>query len=155
MKTWIIIIFLSLGFTLNAQEVISDGKLYMVKGKAIFQNGNDITSTLLNHERDKIYKTLKVQTKKVKDAEKARNYLEKAAKKSEKAKKSAEKALKQRKKAENNFNKASYKLKQQQEKYDKLKNKGKLSPKDEAKWLKKLQGYKKTKEKAKHKLQKL
>jgi hypothetical protein len=43
-------------------------------------------------------------------------------------------------------------MEQTQEKYDKLKQRGKLSPKDEEKWLKKIENYKDDAEKARKKL---
>lgn len=153
MRIWMIILFLSLGVAVNAQEVISKGKVYEVKGKAIFQDGVDITSTLLIVERDPIYKALKSQLKDDKNAEKARKKLEKAAKKAEKAQKKAVKELKNKQKAQDKFNKANKKLEQNQNKFEKLKFKGKLSPNDEAKWLKKLEGYRKDLQKATRKIQ--
>lgn len=152
MRIWMIIFFLGLGLSVNAQEVISNGQVYEVKGKAIFQDGADITATLLTDERDQIFKTLKNNLKDVKDVEKARKKLEKAAKNAEKSQKKAEKALKKQQKVQAKFKKATQKLEQNQNKYDKLKNRGKLSPNDEAKWLKKLDGYKKDLEKARKKL---
>lgn len=153
MKTWMIIFFFSIGMTVNAQKVISNGKAYEVKGKAIFKDGVDITSTLLNEERTHIYKALKNQTKEIKDAEKVRRRLEKAAKNSDKAHKKAAKALKKKQKAQDKFSKATQKLKKNQAKFDKLKIRGKLSPNEEAKWLKKLEKNKKDLEKAKRNLQ--
>ncbi len=159
MKIWMIIFFLSLGITANAQEVIKDGKVYEVKGKAIFHEGEDITTMLLSGEKADIFKAHKNLIKETKAAEKAQKKLEKgvkdaekAQKKAEKAQKKAEKALKQKQKAQDNVNKATRKFDQQQEKYQKLKNSGKLSPNDDAKWLKKLNGYKNDLEKSRTKL---
>lgn len=146
------IMLLSLGLAVQAQEVISNGQVYEVKGKAIFQDGVDITSTLQTEEKDKIFKIFNDESKNLKAAEKARKKLEKSAKEAQKAQKKAEKALKKKQKAEDQFKKASKKLKEHQSKFDKLKAKGKLSPNDEAKWLKKLEGYKKDVEKAKRKI---
>lgn len=153
MRIWIIIFFIGLGNIVNAQQVIHNGKVHVVKGKSIFHNDVDITSTLLSHERESIYKTLKNNLKERKDAEKVRKKLEKAAKKAEKAQKKAFKALKKKQKAQDKFYKATKKLEQNQDKYDKLKMRGKLSPNDEAKWFKKLQGLKKDLKKTKNKLQ--
>lgn len=152
MRIWMIIFFLGLGITANAQQVIHEGKIHEVKGKAIFHDGVDITSTLHTDERESIFKNLKNQLKEEKNVEKARKKQEKAVKKAEKAQKKAEKALKQKQKAQDNVNKATRKFDQQQEKYQKLKNSGKLSPNDDAKWLKKLNGYKNDIEKARTKL---
>lgn len=153
MRIWIIILFLSLGTTVSAQEVISKGKVYEVKGKAIFQDDIDITPTLLIEERDHIYKALKNQIKNNKDAEKARKKLVKYTKNAENSQKKSAKALKQKQKAQDEFTKATKKLDQNQAKFEKLKFRGKLSPNDEAKWLKKLEGYKNDLQKATRKLQ--
>lgn len=152
MRIWMIIFFLGLGITANAQEVIKDGKIYEVKGKTIFQDDVDITSTLLSVEKNDIFKSAKQQLKEAKTAEKAQKKLEKAAKKANKAQKMAEKELDKKGKALGKFNKATQKLEQNQIKYDNLKSRGKLSPNDEAKWLKKLEGYRKELEKARRKI---
>lgn len=153
MRIWMIIFFLGLGITVNAQEVISNGQVYEVKGKEIFKDGVDITSTLLTDEKDHIFKTLKNQVKESQNAENARKKLEKTAKNSEKAQNKATKALNQKQKAQDKFTKATKTLEQNQEKFEKLKFRGKLSPNDEAKWLKKLEGYKKDLQKATRNLQ--
>ncbi|MGC1633589.1 MAG: hypothetical protein WA749_15880 [Gelidibacter sp.] len=152
MKIWMIVFFLGLGITVNAQNVIKDGKVYEVKGKSIFHEGEDITLSLLTGEKADILKTHKNLVKEAKAAEKAKKRAEKARKDTEKAKKKAEKALKQKQKAQDQVNKASRKFDQQQDKYQKLKNSGKLSPNDDAKWLKKLNKYKNNLEKARTKL---
>ena len=152
MRIWIIILFLCLGATVNAQEVIKEGKVYEVKGKTVFQDGVDITSSLLSDEKNDLFKSAKQQLRDAKSAEKAQKKLEKAAKKAEKAQKKAEKELKKKEKALSKFNKATKKLEQNQNKYEKLKNRGKLSPNAEAKWLKKLDRYKRDLEKARRKI---
>ncbi|OBX23626.1 hypothetical protein LX77_03741 [Gelidibacter algens] len=153
MKIWIVLFFLSLGAIVNAQEVISNGKAYEVRNKAIFKDGVDITATLEKEEEAHIFKTLNNQLNKAKDAEDVRKKLEKAARKSDKALKKAAKELKSKQKAQDRFNKATKKLEQNQEKYEKLKKRGKLSPQDEVKWLKMLEDYKDDLEKATQKLQ--
>lgn len=152
MKIWMIIFFLGLGITAHSQEVIKDGKVYEVKGKAIFHEGEDITADLLSDEKAEIFKTHKNLVKETKAAEKAQKKLEKAQKKAEKAKKKAEKELKKKEKALTKYNKAVQKLEQNQNKYQNQKNRGRLSPNDEAKWLKKLESYKKSVEKARRKI---
>ncbi|TXE08983.1 hypothetical protein ES711_03345 [Gelidibacter salicanalis] len=141
MKIWIIVLFLSLGSFMNAQQVISNGKVYEVKGKAIFMDGEEITTSLLKTEKDQIFKTLKTQTRDAKRAEKAQKRLEKSHKK-------AQKQLKEKQKAQSRFNKAKKRLDQNKAKYEKLKAAGKLSPNADVKWIKKLDGYTKTLEKA-------
>lgn len=152
MRIWMIIYFLGLGITVNAQQVIHNGKIHEVKGKVIFHEGEDITSSLHTDERESIFKKLKKQLKEDKNAEKAINQRENDIKKAQKSQSKAEKALKQKQKANDKFNMASKKLNQNQDKYQKLKDKGKLSPNDEAKWLKKLEGFKKDVEKSRRKL---
>ncbi|TDU43181.1 hypothetical protein BXY82_0588 [Gelidibacter sediminis] len=148
MKNWIIVLFLCLGTLVSAQEVISNGKVYEVKGKSIFKDGIDITASLESSEKDAIFKTLKNQQKEASRAEAARKKLEKAAKKSEKAQKRAANELKKKQKAQDKFEKAAKRLEQNQEKYERLKMRGKLSPNDDAKWLKKLERYTKDLDKA-------
>lgn len=145
MRIWMIIFFLGLGLSLNAQHVINNGKVYQVKGKSIFHEGNDVTSTLNKENKDNIFKSHKNNSKATKNAEKAK-------KKQDKIHDQTVKDLKNKQKAQDKFNKATKKLDQNQEKYDKLKAKGKLSPNDEAKWQKKLEGYKKDLEKTKKNL---
>lgn len=145
MKNWIVILFLSLGIAVNAQHVIHEGTAYEVKGKSIFSNGADITHTLHKDKKDYIFKTHKNHVK-------ANKKEEKAIKKQDKAQKKAEKELKKKGKALSKFNKASQKMEQNQVKYNKLKERGKLSPNDDVKWLKKLDGLKKNVEKSRKSL---
>lgn len=140
MKNWIFIFFLSLGFALNAQHVIHEGTAYEVKGKSIFSNGADVTNTLHTDKKNTIFKTHKSQVRADKRAEKAR-------KKQEKAQKRAAKDLKKKQKAQDRYLKATKRLEQNQAKYDRLKERGRLSPNAEDKWLKKLDRYKKNVEK--------
>ncbi len=152
MRFWIITFFLGLGIIASAQQVIYEGKVHEVKGKTIFQDDVDITSSLLTDEREAIFNKLKDQLKEDKNVEKAKKQRKKALKKAEKAQKKAEKALKRKQKAQDKFNKATKRLEQNQDKYEKLKGRGKLSPNDEAKWLKKINRYKRNLAKATKKL---
>jgi predicted DNA-binding protein (UPF0278 family) len=155
MKLWIIVVLIGFNMVLNAQEVIKDGKRYEVKKGKIFHEGNDVTSTLSVEDQnnirlrfEKASEDLKMKEKLEKEARKA----EKAQKKAEKKQKQAENALRKREKAQDNYDKAIKKLEQAQSKYEKLKRKGKLSPKEEAKWLEKLDNLSQSSEKAKKKL---
>lgn len=152
MRIWMILFFLALGITANAQTVVKDGKAYEVKGKAIFHEGVDVTADLLSDEKNYIFKTHKDFVKEAKKVEKEKKNLEKDAKKAEKEKKKAEKELKRKKKAVDNLNKKTRKLDQNQDKYNKLKARGDLSPNDDAKWIKKLNGLKNDVEKARRKV---
>ncbi|WP_152604812.1 hypothetical protein [Psychroserpens jangbogonensis] len=77
------------------------------------------------------------------------NVSSKEAKKLEKGKNKAEKA---QKRDQDRLDSATKRLKSSQKKYDRLKRKGKLSPKQEAKWLKKLEGYQEDLKRAKRKV---
>ncbi|MFC4723127.1 hypothetical protein ACFO5O_12395 [Geojedonia litorea] len=155
MKLWIIIALIGFNSVLNAQEVINDGKRYEVKKGKIFHEGTDVTASLSVEERNNIFiqyervsEDLKLKEKLEKEARKA----EKAQNKAEKKQKQAEKALRKREKAQDNYDKAVKKLEQAQNKFEKLKRKGKLSPKEEAKWFEKLDNLTQSSEKAKKKL---
>jgi hypothetical protein len=140
MRIWIFIFFMSLGIIANAQHVVSEGVAYEVKGKSIFKEGIDITHSLDKTQKDRILKTHRTKIRSEKRAERAR-------KKQEKARKKAAKDLKRKQKAQNRYLKATKKLEQNELKYNRLKERGRLSPKDEEKWLKKLDRFKKDVEK--------
>ena len=92
----------------------------------------DRTSCVNSYCTQKDAKKLEKETKKA----------EKLQKEAEKKQKKAEKTLKKQQKSQDRLNKATKKLESSQKKYEKLKRKGKLSPQDETKWAKKLEGYK-------------
>src|SRR5690606_16848565 len=94
MKILMTLLFLGLSFTINAQEVISNGTAYEVKGKAIFKDGVDVTQTLTVEQQKEITSALDKKLKAAKDAEKALKDAEKESKKAEKAQKQAEKSQK-------------------------------------------------------------
>ena len=54
MKLLIIILMMSFGYILNAQEVNFNGNIYTVKGKNILKEGVDVTSTLTIDEKQQI-----------------------------------------------------------------------------------------------------
>jgi len=149
MKYILIILFLGLGFFSTAQEVEKNGKKYVVKKDKIFLEGTDVTSTFsveeqaqLKDEFSRLAKEIKLkkeEEKRLKNAEKDQKKAEKDRKRAESKQKKAEKELKQKEKAQSNYEKATKNYSQAQSKYERLKQKGKLSPKDEAKWLKKLE----------------
>ena len=162
MKYLVLIFVVMFSMTINAQEVQKDGKLYQVKNERIFLEGKDITETLtpenktaILNKASRITEKMKLEEIALKESEKLekeKKKAEKSAKKAEKKQKKAEKALKKQQKAQKRLDKATKKLKSSQKKYDKLKRKGKLSPEDEAKWLKKIAGYREAIEKAKKKI---
>lgn len=177
MKFWIVLLLMSFTAVTQAQQVINNGNTYEVVGKTILKDGADITETLSAAEQkeirdvlkdklkaDKLAEKLKKDAEKVadklekerkkteKNIEKERKRIEKDLKKAEKEKKKAEKALKNRLKAQDKLRKAEGKLIKAEEKYKSLKFKGKLSPNDEAKWLKDIRSLEEKVSKAKRKM---
>lgn len=165
MKYIICLFILFISISVSAQNVERNGKTYEVKNERIFLDGKDVTDTLKAEDKSAILKlsekakteaqALKEYAKAEKEAEKLikeKEKAEKAHKKAVKAQKKAEKELKQQEKAQKRFDKATKDLSKAQKKYDKLKRKGKLSPNDEADWLKKLEKLKSDLDKAKRKL---
>lgn len=151
----------------QAQEVKTNGKTYVVKGETIFENGKDITSALTAEEQTAIKAALVAQQeqeamlkqkekelekkrkkeaqeakkleKEKKQAEKEKKKAEKARKKAEKEKKKAEKALKKKQKAKKKFEQTKSKFEKAKKKHKRMKENGNLSPNDEVKWQKKLE----------------
>ena len=135
----------------HAQKVEYQGKEYKVKKDLIFLDGIDVTPNLTVSEQTAIKDALKRQMD-LEKAEKEQKKAEKKQKQAEKKQKKAEKEVKKREKAQSNLEKAHKKYKKDTEKYEKLKTKGKLSPEDEGKWLKKLEKQKEKIEKAEKKV---
>ena len=162
MRLLAVLLFLGFAISLQAQEVNFNGATYKIKGKTILQEGADVTTTLSAEEQAGVWDAFNKQKalekeraaaeKAIKKAEKEQKKAEKEQKKAEKAQKKAEKELKARQKAQSKFEDANEDYKDGLAKYEKLKEKGKLSPNDEAKWLKKIEGLKEDIEKAKKKL---
>lgn len=173
----VLVLFLGMNLSAQAQEVNYNGITYKLKGKTISQNGADVTASLSVNEQIGIREALR-QQKAIDDqqqkAEKAlildrkrtdkaldeeRKRAEKIVKKAEsdlkdaeKKQKKAEKELKARDKAQSEYEKAGNKYNDAIKKYEKLKRKGKLSPNDEAKWLEKIDNLNKDIDKARRKL---
>ena len=137
--------------TITAQKIEYQGKEYLVKKDNIFYNDEDVTHNLTELEQNAIKNNLKIEIDKEAEIEKK----EKTQKKAEKDLKKAEKELKKRQKTQNNLYKNQDKYNKDLRKYEKLKYKGKLSPENEAKWLKKLAKEKEKLEDSKKKLRKL
>ena len=141
-KIFIAIVSLFMVTLLSAQQIEHEGKEYRVMGEKIFLNGVEVTADLSADEQLVIKNKLKSKIatdKKIKSAEKAQKRAENKQKKAEKKQKQAEKDLKKREKIQQNYKNAQQKYSDAQNKYEKLKNRDKLSPVDEAKWLKKLE----------------
>jgi len=163
MKQLITVLFMAATLFIQAQTVIKDGKTYTIKKEKIFLDGNEVTSTLSEALKTEIIgkaatisEQLKADTKAKKEADqldKANKKAEKALKKAEKARKKAEKALEQNQNAQDKLNRTSAKLQDAKAKYQKKKKKGKLSPNDDSKWLKKIKDLEDDMAKAKKKLE--
>lgn len=139
----------------QAQKVEYNGKEYVVKRNAIFVDRVDVTNTLSAEVQANIKNRLSEQIlaeRNLKNAEKAQKKAEKAQKKAEKAQKKAEKEIKRAENAKKKYENALNKYENAQKKHTKLSSKGKLSPEDEIKWQKKLEGLKSNIEKLKGKL---
>jgi len=173
----VLVLFFGITLSTQAQEVNFNEKIYKVKGKAISQNGADVTASLsvneqigirealrqqkaIDDQQQKAEKALMADRKRAdkaldeerKRAEKVVKKAESDLKNAEKKQKKAEKELKARDKAQSNYEKAGNKYNDAIEKYEKLKRKGKLSPNDEAKWLEKIDNLNKDIDKARRKL---
>lgn len=146
------ILFVSLiliGALACAQEVKINDAIYEVKKDLIFEKGVDVTNSISNAKKLEIFEALekkklemaeaKASNDKLEKVAKAQERAEKQQKKAEKKQKQAEKALERMAKAQANYDKAISKHKAALKKYEKLKNKGKLSPVDEQKWLDKIE----------------
>ena len=152
---YLIILFVGMTVLGNAQNVIAGGVAYEVKGKAIFKDGVNITETLTKEQKEDILTTFQKKEDILKETEKAEKELRKAEKSQRKAvkeMKKAEKELKTRERAQSKFEDANDDYNDAVKKYEKLKKKGKLSPNDEAKWLKKIEDLKEDIKKAKRKI---
>ncbi|XMO88408.1 hypothetical protein AAFN75_08935 [Algibacter sp. AS12] len=162
MKYLLIVLFLGLGFVVNAQDVNFNGEPYEIKKDKIFKAGVDVTETLSEEDKAGVLAAFNSKMAQIKNAEETKKRVEKAEKEQEKAEKEqkqaekkqkkAEKELKKSQKAQSKYDKAAKKHKDALSKYEKLKSKGKLSPVDEEKWLDKIEKYKEASAKAKKKL---
>lgn len=162
MRILLVVLFICLGFVVNAQDVSFNGVKYEIKEDRIFKDSVDVTDTLSVEKQSEIraafdkkmaqIKATEETKKRLEKAEKEQEKAEKEQKRAEKKQKKAEKELKKRKKAQSNFDKSVKKHKDATKKYEKLKKKGKLSPQDEEKWLERINKYKEASAKAKKKL---
>ena len=155
MKLFLSLILLALTLSIQAQDITYNGAVYKVKKDAILKEGADVTSTLSIDDQTNIKNAFAKQIaldKERVEAEKAIKKAEKEQKKAEKKQKQAEKELKAKQKAQSKFEKSGKEYNNAMEKFEKLKKKGKLSPNDEAKWLKKVDDLKEDLEKAKKRL---
>ncbi|MFD0963245.1 hypothetical protein [Pseudofulvibacter geojedonensis] len=138
-----------------SQNVNYNGSLYSVKGKKIYQDKTDVTSSLSEVQQNEITKLYKERIEAIKATEKLKKDQKKNKKAKDKAEKKqnkAEKALKKKEQAQKNLEKITKKYEKEVKKYKKLSEKGKID--DEAKWGKKLKSLKEKIAKAEKKLRK-
>jgi hypothetical protein len=155
MKIIAIVLFFAICFTAKAQEVNYNGTTYKIKGKTILREGADVTTTLSAEDQTGVWNVFnkeKALIKERKVSEKAIKKAERDQKKAEKKQKKAEKELKGKQKAQSKFEKSGKDYNKAVAKYENLKERGKLSTDDEAKWLKKIENLKNNLDKAKKKL---
>lgn len=169
MKLFVVVLFLGFGLSTQAQEIIYGGVTYKVKGQTILKDKVNVTHTLsleeqtgimqalehqkvLKKEQEIAERALKDAEREQKAAEKKMKDAEKAQRAAEKKQKAAEKELKQKQKAQSKYEDASEDYNDAIAKYEKLRDRGKLSPNDEEKWFKKIDGLKEDIEKARRKL---
>ncbi|MCF6296383.1 MAG: hypothetical protein L3J08_00095 [Flavobacteriaceae bacterium] len=158
LKCLVLTFCLFISVLIHAQEIEPKEGQYTIKDDKVFLNDEDVTTSLTTKQLADIKSKLKnevAREEKIEKAKKEAKKAEKKQKKAEKKQKKAEKALKKRQKAESNLAKSQKKYSKSFNKYEKLRDKGKLSPKDEIKWLDKLEGIKKKVEKNKKKLKRL
>lgn len=168
MKILMTLLFLGLSFTIQAQEVISNGTAYDIKGDKIYKRGEKVNESLSDELKTNIRQTLdarlalekEIEAKKEaleaeqKAQEKALKDAENALKKAEQEQKALEKAAEKKEKLREAFIDANSKYKDQKDKYQKLHDAGKLSPNDEEKWAKRLDKLKSKMEEAERELNK-
>lgn len=140
----------------SSQRVITaDGSVYEIKGNKIMNAGADVSETLSDAEKASIKKLVEAQKEADEAAEKLQKELDEKQSRLDKAQKEADKkrealiekqeALKEKleakEEATGDFLKAKKRLADKTKKYQRLKNKDKLSPKDDEKWQEKLKDY--------------
>lgn len=136
----------------SPQTVIQQGVVYTIKGDKILNNGVDVSKTLSSEEKNAIETVLKerlataeaaekkkaAMEAKLKELESVQNKIKAEQKALDKQLKEAQKKREDKQDAREDFLKANEKLKDSEAKYKKLHQEGKLSPKNEEKWAKKL-----------------
>lgn len=160
MKTTFITIFMFIGFFVFGQEIEYKGDNYTVKKGLIYKDGKDVTNELSELDRASIIASFNTEKALIKvseeielaeDNERKLRRAEKEQTRLEKKQKKAERALKRKERAKDAFAKEEKRHKKSVKKYNRLKRKGKLSPKEEADWLEKIEKQKKDMKKAKRK----
>ena len=137
----------------HAQKIDYQGKTYDVKKDRIFLKGKDVSQTLSTTEASAIKDAVKHKAA-LEKLENEKKLVEKKFKALEKQQKKAAVQAKKRAKAEAKLAKHQDKLRKETKKFESLKDRGRLSPVDEKKWLKKLNKYKVRVEKAENKVRK-
>ena len=165
LRVLVLIVICLIGFAVTAQNVSINGKTYQVKETLIFEGETDITEILTAEEKEKIFAAIdakkndlvavKTEAEKSEALEKAKEQskaAEEEKKKAEKAYKKAEKVKQKEAKAKAKYAKMVEQHQNASKRYEKLKAKGKLSPIDEGKWLKKIEKMKAKMAKTKSKI---
>lgn len=167
LSVFVALLLLSCGSTESV--ITEDGKIYEVKGDTFKTNGLDVTDQLTNDEKERI--KIKLQEKidsrealekrqkelksKAEELEKTQKETKKKQEELEELQKEFERKQKEKKEVTANYIKAKKELEKQNEKYERLKEKGKLSPRDETDWKEKLDDLKDELKVAKQKMDNL
>lgn len=169
MKSIFTYLFFFISTVFYAQNISYNGTTYTVKGEKIFNNTEEVTSTLTDIDKEAVFNAHKTELKKLKDIKKADKKLinaqkeeakrvkaqEKKLKAAEKKLKKAKKEAKKRESIQKSLEKAENKLKKETKNYKRLLKKGKLSSEDNIKFQKKINTFKDNVNKMSKKLRKL
>ncbi len=139
----------------SEKVIMDDGTIYKIKSGNFYHNGKDVSEQLTGEEKEAIQNTLNKRLEAQQLAEEKKEALEEEKEKAEEALKEAkekqealeenqellEEKLEAREDAREDVLKAKDRLMSKKQRYEKLKRKGKLSPRDEEKWKKRLAEY--------------
>ena len=141
--TLITLILLSCGS--NERVITNEGKVYKVKGDLFYNNGKDVTNKLSSIEKERIQSILEKRLEAEKVAKEKQEQIEESLKQLKQREKELkdrqnqlEDKIKKREDARDDFFEIRDNLNDVKGEYQKLKDTGKLSPKEEAKWKKRL-----------------
>ena len=129
----------------SERVITNDGKVYKVKGDSFYNDGEDVSNQLSALEKEKIKSILEKQIQAKEEAAEKQERIEESLeewRKKEKELKEQQKALEDkienREEAREQFFEIKEDLESVKTEYQQLKDKDELSPKEEAKWQKRL-----------------
>ncbi len=145
-KLIVVIMLIAIVSCGSSERVITDdGKVYEVKGNNFYTKGEDVTNTLTEIEKKRIQTTLENRLKSEEALAKKQDQISESLKELKQKEKELKEKQNQldntennRKEARDDFFKIRENLNDVKQDYQLLKDKGELSPKDDAKWQKRL-----------------